>query len=212
MKHLTILIKIVLTITLCFKIAYTIELTTEQSKLLNIIDAKYISYKSIKSKFTQTDHVGNSTTGWFAISRPKLARIEYADLKLRFIANSTSLLFDDLNQNQKTILPIQSSIFAYLLEENTSLLNKDVEILEFMEKNNFIKITLQNKKNPEIGNITLQIQKSNGHIMGWEIKDAVGAVTTVVLNNPTFSTNAISPSSMFNIQRVRDIEFNNIKQ
>lgn len=188
-------------------------LSDSQKQIIQNINTKYITYKAIKSQFVQVDAKGNSTTGWFVINRPQKARIEYPQLNIRFIANAGSLLFDDLNQNQKTMLPLGASVFSYLLEEKQSLLSNNVEIVNFAEntKNNTITLTLTNKQNPQLGTLSLTLNKNTAYITGWQVKDAVGNLTTITLNNPVFTTVDIKNQAIFNIQRVRNVKFNDIK-
>lgn len=206
----------ILTTTLIFSLVNCINaftLTASQKQIIQNINTKYVTYKAIKSQFVQVDAKGNSTMGWFVINRPQKARIEYPQLNIRFIANAGSLLFDDLNQDQKTMLPLGASVFSYLLEEKQSLLSNNVDIINFSQNtaNNTITLTLTSKQNPQLGTLSLTLNQSTAYITGWQVKDAVGNVTTITLNNPTFTTVDIKNQAIFNIQRVRNVKFNDIK-
>ena len=57
------------------------------------IDGLYAQYNTIKAKFIQKDNLGNRGEGWFIISKPGKARIEYSNIPVRFIANKGALLY-----------------------------------------------------------------------------------------------------------------------
>jgi outer membrane lipoprotein-sorting protein len=195
---------------ICIKSIYSLTLTKDQQNLLNNINIGYMSYKSIKTEFTQVDSQNNTIKGWFVLQRPKQARIEYYTNNLRLIANGSVFILEDTNLNQKTQLPLNQSIFSYLLEEKNSLINENVEIIDFVEKNETLELTLTLKTTPEIGKLTLNLDKKTGHILAWTVVDSTNNKTSIVLSNTLFSNKGFSNSSIFNTQRIINIKFDSI--
>ena len=188
-----------------------IELTQNQINVINTISKKYNQYKSIKSRFIQLDENDNiQESGWFAIQRPGRARIESTSNNIRYIANSGTLLLLNLATDEKLMLPMNASVFSYLLQENKPLLSDDVLVLDYKDNKNTLLIKITDKNNQAIGNLTLNLDKSTGYLLGWIVEDALNQITKVKLQETTFSTKSIKPSSMFNVQRTRNITFDDI--
>ena len=171
------------------------------------IDGLYAQYNTIKAKFIQKDNLGNRGEGWFIISKPGKARIEYSNIPVRFIANKGALLYQDTNLKQKTFLPIHSSPFAYLLEDKTSFLNEHIKIMNYVSYSTHVEITMVSKSNPEIGSLTLYLTSEKGEIIKWNVVDAKGILTEVFLLEPNFSVNGVKNKSIFNTQKITNVKF-----
>ncbi len=185
-------------------------LTEKMINEIKIIDGLYEKYNTIKAKFIQKDNLGNRGEGWFIISKPGKARIEYSNIPVRFIANKGALLYQDTSLKQKTFLPIHSSPFAYLLEDKTSFLNAHIKIMNYVSYSTHVEITMVSKNNPEIGSLTLYLTSEKAEIIKWNVVDAKGIVTEVFLLEPTFSVNGVKNQSIFNTQKIKNVQFANL--
>ena len=204
---------IIITIVLLFSMMANAKEFILTDKMLNEIkriDILYEKYNTIKAKFIQKDNLGNRGEGWFVISKPGKARIEYSNIPVRFIANKGSLLYQDVSLKQKTFLPIHSSPFAYLLEDKTSFLSTKIKITNYVSYSTHVEITMVSNINPEIGSLTLYLTSEKGEIIKWNVVDAKGIVTEVFLLEPKFSIDGIKNKSIFNTHKVKNVQFEDL--
>ncbi len=171
------------------------------------IDILYSQYKSIKSQFIQKDNLGNTASGWFVIQKPGLARIEYKDIPIRFIANNNSLLFQDLQLKQKSFFPINASPFSYLLDKNFSFLSDKIKIINYQVFEDYISITIKSSQNLDIGSLTLFLSKDKAELIKWSIVDAKGISSDIFLISPEFSEFSFTNQAIFNVQKIKSITF-----
>ena len=187
------------------------NLTKSMIEEITQIDILYSKYQSIKSQFIQKDNLGNTSSGWFVIQKPGLARIEYQDVPIRFIANNNSLLFQDLQLKQKSFFPINASPFSYLLDKNFSFLSDKIKIVDYQVLEDYISITIKSTQNLDIGSLTLFLSKDKAEIIKWTIVDAKGVASDVFLVSPEFSEFAFTNQTIFNVQRIKSVKFNDLK-
>ncbi|MFL1780683.1 Outer membrane lipoprotein carrier protein LolA [Candidatus Hepatincolaceae symbiont of Richtersius coronifer] len=185
--------------------------TQEQLAEIEKINILYSRYKVIKSKFMQRDSVGGFSKGWFIIQKPGRARVEYDDIPIRFIISGNSLLYQDISLKHKSFLPVNSSPFSYLLEENSSFLNKNLKLLNFVSFDDHNEITLSSIKNPELGRMILFFSKEQGELLKWIILDSKGVATEIYLLEPIFSNQLVQDLAIFNLQRVKEVTFKEVK-
>ncbi len=186
-------------------------LTSKQEDEIKKIDTLYNSFKTVRSRFVQKDSLGNSASGWFVLEKPGKLRVEYDNIPIRFIASGANLLYQDIKLKQKSFIPIKSTPFYYLLKSKSSFLNKDIAITEYEVNDTYTKITFVTKKAPAMGSLTLFLTSDTAQIIKWNILDAKGITTEIFLSNPKFSVNAISNATIFNVQRIKDVDFNDAK-
>ncbi len=187
------------------------SLSESQMEEIKKIDQQYNQFLVVKSKFLQKDSSGNTAKGWFIIERPGKLRVEYENIPIRFIASNNSLLYQDIKLKQKSFIPIKSTPFHYLMATNTSFLSKEVMIVNYQILEEYTEITFVNRENPALGSLTLFLSNDNSQIIKWNVFDSKGILTEVFLNNPEFSNNKIKNSSIFNVQKVKEVTFAEIE-
>ena len=183
------------------------KLTKLMKKDLSDFSKLYNQYSSMKSKFIQTDTKGNIVEGWFIITKPNKARIEYP--KFSLIINNKLVMYEKTLQ-QRTVLPIGNSPFIYILKKDFDLLSDKIRIIEIIVNNNIYKVKIVDKKNPSIGSITLVIDKNTGYITEWNVMDANGITTNVKLLNPQYIKHKFK-SKYFNRRHIKPLKFDMIK-
>jgi outer membrane lipoprotein-sorting protein len=194
-----------------FVFAEDFNLSEAQKNTIKELDVKYEVIKSIKAKFKQVDGQNNVAYGWFILQKPGLARIEYDDMPIRFIANSNSLVVQDKSADQKSFFPSSASPFGFLLQEDFSFFNKAVKIISYTEEGDSIAIGFVSTKNMDAGNLTLFLNKNTAHIIKWIVLDARGSTTEITLVEPIFSSALFSSKTMFNVQKIKDVKYSDIK-
>jgi len=159
----------------------------------NIVDLeeieKYLnSIKTIESNFTLTDTNGNKTTGKFMLHRPGKMRFEYdAPIKDFIVADGTRIYFYDSEMKQPSSMPLDNSLANLFLREEINL-SKDIEVSKIYNDKNLIKMTLQNKKEPLYGSLTLFLGKNPLELTRWKVTDSQNLSTFIELNNVKFNT------------------------
>lgn len=194
-----------------YLLAVDFNLSDAQKNTIQQLDAKYEGIKSIKAKFKQVDVQNNVAYGWFILQKPGLARIEYDDIPIRFIANANSLVVQDKEADQKSFFPSSASPFGFLLQEDFSFFNKSVKIISYTEEGDNIAMGFVSTKNIDAGNLTLFLNKETAHIVKWIVVDARGSKTEITLVEPIFTSALFSSKTIFNVQKIKDVKYSEIK-
>ncbi len=186
-------------------------LSEQQKSEIKKIDQQYNAFKTVRSRFIQKDSLGNTASGWFVLEKSGKLRVEYDNIPIRFIASGSNLLYQDIKLKQKSFIPLKSTPFYYLLSNQSLFLNKDIDITEYEINDVYKKITFVTKKSPAMGSISLFLTTDTAQIIKWDILDAKGITTEIFLSNPTFSNLPITNTAIFNVQKIKDVEFNDAK-
>lgn len=210
LKNICFLLIFLLANTLVFA-KEPVQLSPDNIKTLKSIASVYNQYTLVKARFIQKDSLGNSAKGWLILQKPGKARIEYENIPVRFIANKNVIMYQDIKLKQKSFVQTTSSPFGYLLEEHFSFFSPYFTILGYSNNGSLIKITITSKKHPEMGQLTLYLASLNAELIGWRILDAKGIVTEFYLNNPIFVKANLTDKSIFNMQRIVEKDFTDIK-
>lgn len=189
----------------------TFVLSKSQQSEIKKIDEQYNKFKTVKSRFIQKDSLGNAASGWFILEKPGKLRVEYDNIPIRFIASGSNLLYQDIKLKQKSFIPLKSTPFYYLLDNKASFLNQDIDITEYEVNDAYTKITFVKKDSPTMGSISLFLTTDTSQIIKWNILDAKGITTEIFLSSPKFSNKPITNTSIFNVQRIKEVEFNDAK-
>lgn len=152
------------------------ELVTRAERYLN-------SKKSFSARFMQGMDNGQVMTGTLLISRPGKMNLTYDPPSKDFIiADGSFVYLWDGELSQHTTLPLGGSL-AGLILQNDIRLSGDVEVLSTKQSAGQLEITLQYRKDPEQGTLTLLFEVQPLQFRGWRVRDAQNQETTVTLQN-----------------------------
>lgn len=150
--------------------------------------------KTAKSRFEQIDYQGNVMRGTFYINRPGRLRFEYdAPTKDYIVADGVQIHFFDGDSQQVNSAPIGSTLADFILRDGRRF-DESVNVKSVNTRaNGMIDITVEQVDQPGSGELTLNFSNNPFVLKSWQIKDAQGLITTMVLQNFDRDTK-ISPS------------------
>lgn len=133
--------------------------------------------------FEQTAYNGNVATGKFYINRPGRLRFEYEGKNPDLVvADGWIIHFHDAEQRQTSSAPIGNTLADFLLRPKTSLTD-DLQVTNLRSQNGMLSMSVAQKADPAAGQIVLHFIENPFMLKAWEIIDAQGLSTKVVLND-----------------------------
>jgi hypothetical protein len=189
--------------------AENINFTKEQIETIKKIDSLYNNNKTLKSKFTQIDTNGEKLNGFMILSRPFNARVEYFNSDTIIISNKNTITIQDKLTHNKSYIPMNATPLNFIIGDQISLLDESkIKIVNYQEIDNNIIITIVSSKFYNLGTLTMIFNKSNNLLKEWVIVNG-NNTNRIIFNNPEISNKNIS-SSVFNVHRIKNIDFNSI--
>lgn len=145
---------------------------------------EYLNAKtSFSAKFLQEADNGQVVTGTLLVKRPGRMNLSYdPPLKDFIIADGSFVYMWDGELEQSTTLPFGGSLADLILRNNLRL-SGDIEVLDVVHEANKLEITVQQKKDPDQGTLTLLFEDQPLIFHGWRVVDAQNRTTTVTLQN-----------------------------
>ena len=135
------------------------------------------------ARFEQIDYQGHSLYGTFYIDRPGRLRFEYDDpIKDYIVADGYMIYFYDGTSGQVNSGPIGSTLADFILRD-TATFDDKIAVKAVRERDDMVNITLYQKDQPGTGELILRFSKSPFMLKSWQIIDAQGLTTDVVLSN-----------------------------
>lgn len=153
--------------------------------------------KSFSARFLQGMDNGQLMTGTLLVSRPGKMNLTYDPPSKDFIiADGSFVYLWDGELGQHTTLPLGGSLAGLILQKDIRL-SGDVEILDAKQEAGQVEITLQYRKDPEQGTLTLLFEANPLHFRGWRVRDAQNQETTVTLQNVQENVTLAAQSFVF---------------
>jgi len=179
-KSLSLAIFIVMALSVAAEAAPAVLSSSDKDAVSRV--EKYLNELStLKSRFLQATSTGNYTEGTFYLSRPGKMRIEYdPPVQFLIVADGTWLIYNDLELDQITHLPLGATPANILLQENISLLDGDLEVSKVEHAPGIIGITLV-LADEDSGHLTLIFADKPLELKKWIIVDPQGVTTSVSL-------------------------------
>ena len=136
---------------------------------------------TLKSRFLQATSKGNYAEGTFYLSRPGKMRIEYdPPVKFLIVADGNWLIYNDLELNHITHLPINMSPASVLVEEKISLLSDKFTVTKVDQSSGVISVNIV-PVDDDIGTLILIFADKPLELKKWIVIDAQGIKTSVSL-------------------------------
>lgn len=193
MKHFTKAAALALMITPTLAHAEKLSLQ-EASNYLNQL-------KSAKGAFTQINPDNTLSKGDFMIKRPGRMRFEYAAPNPALVVASTGQIavFDKKSSTGPQGFPIGQTPLGLILKKNVNLATSGM-VIRHTEVGPTTKITAQDPKRPNYGNIELVFTANPTELRQWVVTDQSGQKTTVVLGE--LDRNARLNEDLFDIEQI----------
>lgn len=139
--------------------------------------------KIAKSRFQQTDYQGNVLSGTFYINRPGRLRFEYdAPIKDFIVADGYQIHFYDGTSGQVNSGPIGATLADFILRDGNRF-DEKVDVNSVRDRGDTVEIALSQKNQPGMGELIMKFSKQPFTLKSWEIIDAQGLSTDIVLTD-----------------------------
>jgi outer membrane lipoprotein-sorting protein len=152
---------------------------------------------SAQSRFEQVAYNGHTMFGTFYIDRPGRLRFEYdAPTRDFIVADGFQIHFYDSEADQYNSAPIGQTLADFILRDKVNF-QEDVTIQSVMESQDHVHITVFQNDQEGMGTLTLNFTKTPFELQSWDIIDAQGLQTSVILRD--FDRTAKIDPSIFNV-------------
>ncbi len=139
---------------------------------------------TMSAKFLQSTSDGSTAQGKLYIQRPGLIRVEYdPPTPVLIVSDGTQVHYYDSQLGQVSTVSLSDTPAAVLVR-NSYKLGTDVNVVNYDRGPNVIRLTLQDAKNSDAGQLSLTFQDNPLSLQQWKIKDPQGTETTVALFDP----------------------------
>jgi outer membrane lipoprotein-sorting protein len=156
----------------------------EKSDLKRISDTLN-GLKSVQGRFLQIGPDGKSSQGTFYLRKPGRVRFEYQRPNPNLIvADGTTVGVVNSALRTTDRYPLLNSPLRLLLNDNVDLAG-DPRVAEMRREQGALSVTARERSGPATGSITLTLADSGGglELRQWEVVDAQGARTLIVVND-----------------------------
>jgi outer membrane lipoprotein-sorting protein len=151
---------------------------------LKRISAYLNTIQSVQGRFTQVDANGKTEKGTFYLKKPGRVRFEYEKPNPNLIiADGTTVAVENGALKTTDRYPLTNSPLRLLLSEDIDLAS-DSHIVALKREQGALSVTAREATAVATGSITLTFADSGGslELRQWDVVDAQGARTLVVLN------------------------------
>ncbi len=189
--------KIMYKLFLIFFLTVSSAATAEESKSEQILEKnatkiaeieKYLNgIKNLSADFVQETSEGKIAKGKFYLSRPGKMRVEYnGEPQVLVVVNDSVLSYHDLELDEISNISTNTTPASFLTRSNISFAAKDVEITEFREFDDKIKISVLKKNRKEAGEFSIIFSANPIAFVKMEVKNDLDQLIVVTLSNLTF--------------------------
>lgn len=156
-------------------------LTEAQEKDLAAVEAFLNDITTLQARFLQVASDGSYADGLFWLSRPGLARFEYAPpVDLLLVADGYRLKFYDAEVDQVVDMSLDTGPFRFLLGETVDI-RHDMIVRGIERRGDVLRVAFQDRVDPREGTVTLTFEGDPMRLRQWEVHDAQGNITGVTL-------------------------------
>lgn len=157
-------------------------------EILQNIEKNLAQIKTMETQLIQTSTGQPKAEGSLFLSRPGKLLLTYKEpITTMVVADGYNVIFYDKLLKQITYLDIDETPAFFILKENFSFEDQNIEVLDVSRKNGLIEVTMTQKKNPLAGKITLFFKEKNLNLISWVIVDARRIKTNVSLKNTKYN-------------------------
>lgn len=168
-------------------LAATGAATPSREEQIRRIEAYLNGIKSVQSRFYQASTTGEEAAGTLSLERPGRLRIEYdPPSPMLIIADGRFLITFDRKLQQASYLPLSQTPAAVLLGEQIRLDGAEFRVVMLQADADSIRATIERTDSPGEGRLALVFNEAPLRLHQWEVTDAQGIITAVVLEDPRF--------------------------
>ena len=158
--------------------ADTADLQRVQDYLNNI--------RTLQSRFEQVSNDGGVATGTIYLSRPGKMRVEYdPPVPILLVATDNRIWYYDKKLQQVSFFDLRDTPAWFLLQPNVRF-GGDISVSNLQRDPGVLRVTVNEAKNPGLGQATLVLSDRPLELRKWQIVDAQRKQVTVTLDNPHY--------------------------
>ena len=163
-------------------------LAAQDTDVVRRVETYLESLTTVQARFVQQSEAGGFAQGTFYLSRPGRMRIEYdPPVPFLYVADGSWLTFWDDELQQRTDVPLGSTLADFLIREDVSL-SGDITVRGVRQSERFgeVELDLIQTGDPGAGMLTLVFDSEPMAFKRWTVVDAQGLFTEVTLNEPSY--------------------------
>lgn len=146
---------------------------------------KYInSLTTARGTFKQLTSGGGYATGKFYLSRPGKIRFDYdPPNNILLMADGKDFIYHDIDLVQVTYLSMNSSIAGVLVKDSLSFSDPEFKVENVSFVDGTVRVAVSSLDDPLAGKIILIFKEKPLSLYKWQIIDAQGIATTILLED-----------------------------
>lgn len=155
-----------------------------QSEIISSANQFFNSFTTLSGRFTQINHDRQKQTGSVHILRPGRMRFDYnAPSTLQIIADGQNVAIRNTKTARQELYPLSQTPIQFLLKREIRL-DRDLKIINTRADRQETIITVEDRSTlGGTARITLFFNPAITTLKSWDVTDAQGRKTTVILNN-----------------------------
>ncbi len=167
---------------LCIVMVFPVSAQQDKKQTLKSIEDYINALSTAKGRFRQLSSSGGYAGGDFYLSRPGKLRLDYdAPNNIQLIADGDDFIYYDKELGQVTYLSLDSSIAGVLVKDNFSFSNPEFKIDDVSFVDGTIRVAISSIQDALAGKIILIFKERPLQLVKWQVIDAQGIATTVLL-------------------------------
>lgn len=165
----------------------SLALDPGQRAELRAIEAYLNQVTTMQARFLQASSNGGRAAGQVFMSRPGRLRVEYAPPPdVLVVADGQFLIYYDRAVDQVSYLPLAATPAGILLAERISFDDPALTVTGFDDAGSLIRVSVVRTDSAGEGSLTMIFNRAPLALGAWQVTDAQGITTEVVLANPQF--------------------------
>ena len=151
---------------------------------------------TLQSRFEQISNDGGVATGTLYLSRPGKMRVEYdPPVPILLVATDNRIWYYDKKLEQVSFFDLKDTPAWFLLQDNVSF-GGDIKVSNLTRDPGALRVTVNEAKNPSLGQATLVMSDKPLELKKWQIIDAQQKAVTVTLDDPHYGA-PLNPSLFY---------------
>ncbi len=172
---------------------------TLSQKEIERIEDYLNNIKTLKAHFIQLSPNGTTSEGMIYLLRPGFLKLEYdPPSPIQVIANGKFLIYFDKQLQQTSYIPLNETPAGILVKPNLRLNDETLKIIDSSKQSGILTVTVTQKKESKMGEITLIFTQSPFALRQWKVTDVQGNVTDISLLD--MQTDVSLPKSLFDFK------------
>jgi outer membrane lipoprotein-sorting protein len=153
----------------------------DRAQIIDRVSEAFTEVRTAQGRFTQTDAMGDASSGSFYISRPGKVRFDYTSPeRMHIVSDGTSVSIEEPKRKAYDAVPLSSTPLHLFLRSNVDL-KRDGSVTDVTTTNGSHFVTLVDKTGEAEGKMILEFRASDFELLGWRALDGAGAETRVRL-------------------------------